>query len=390
MNVLTFKISQNGVSCDPDANQEIIKSLQEIKDIQSIEFLPSTKKIKVSFLDLQTEEKIFQVVRSQSLDIENKPFFSVILPVYNREGYIKETLDSILNQSFLDFEVIAIDDGSTDKSIEILEENAKLFANFKLIKLKHCGVSEARNKGILNAKGDFLCFMDSDDLLSRDYFLHFYQVIMQTDADVIKNTTILKFSTKSPASLKNKNLKISSIKEFYLKPSNINLGGTIWSYCIKRELVVKNSIYFLPQRIMEDEGFVYMLLPLCKKFITFKGSAYYYRQHHNSIVANAPVAFDRIKNFKDIIQWYREKNIIQKFPIPFHILYDVSIKNPSYTHYLKDSQEMLRSLKLEEFLKQNKLAYYLYTLEIKDFIKEHQKARGRFKYYLKRLLGILK
>lgn len=317
----------------------------------------------------------------------SKPYFSIIFPVYNREAYLKEALDSILSQSFQDFELIAIDDGSEDRSIEILKNYSSLFSNFFLITQHHLGVSEARNAGLKQARGKYLCFVDSDDLLTPNYLQDFYSVISQTQANVIKNTSMIKFRSNTPPSISQS--QIRNIQEFIPQNHNIKLGGTIWSYCIKREFLLNLSLLFLPSRIMEDEAFIYMLLPLCKKIVLFEGSPYLYRQHSQSIVANARVAFDRIENFKSVIEWYREKNLLDHFPIPFYILYDVSINNPHYKEYLQKSQIMLRSLHLESFLHQDKLADALANLEIKDFIKEHQKSRGAFKYYLRRLFGLL-
>lgn len=388
MHILTLKIPQIDSAF---VLEKVIDSLWMIEDIQSIEKTSSLGEVKIKFLSLQTEEQIIKIINSYNFSVEYEPFFSIIFPVYNRQDYLQDALDSIFEQRFLDFEIIAIDDESTDNSLKILEENANRFSNFRLIKSKHCGLSGVRNKGIASARGKYLCFVDSDDLISKDYLLDFYSVVTQTNADLIKNTTMEKFFTKSPppSFLRNKKSKIGKIREINLKPSNIKIGGNVWSYCIKKDLVTKNSVCFLLNRIMEDEAFILMLLPLCEKFIIFEGSAYYYRQHSNSIVAKSPVAFDRIENFRDIIQWYQEKKVIQNFPIPFYILYDVSIKNSSYMDYIKASQKMLRQLNLEEFLEQNKLAYKLYSLKAQDFAREHQKSRGRIKYYFKKMLGIL-
>ena len=317
----------------------------------------------------------------------SKPFFSIIFPVYNREAYLKEALDSILDQSFQDFELIVIDDGSEDRSMEILDQYSTLFPNFSLITQNHLGVSEARNAGLKRARGKYICFVDSDDLIPSAYLQDFYSLILQTQANILKNTSMIKFRSQTPPTILQTQIK--NIKEFIPQTHNIKLGGTIWSYCIKRNFLLNLPLFFLPNRIMEDEAFIFMLLPLCEKIIIFEGSPYLYRQHSQSIVANAKVAFDRIENFKNIIEWYREKNLIHHFPIPFYILYDVSINNPHYKEYLQKSQSTLQSLDLKEFLHQDKLALALAHLDIKDFIKEHQKSRGKLKYYLRRLFGLL-
>lgn len=317
----------------------------------------------------------------------SKPFFSIIFPVYNRELYLKEALNSIALQSFQDFELIAIDDGSEDRSIEILKEFSSSLPSFSLITQNHLGVSEARNAGIREARGEYICFVDSDDLIPPHYLQDFHSVIMQTQAKVLKNTSMIKFRTTTPPSPTH--TPISHIREFKLQAQNIKLGGTIWSYCIQRDFLSSLSLGFLPHRIMEDEAFIFMLLPMCEKIVLFSGSPYLYRQHSQSIVANAKVAFDRIENFKDILKWYEDHHLLDSFPLPFYILYDVSINNPHYLEYLQASQSALRSLPLTPYLYQDNLANALYHLPLKEFVREHQKSRGKLKYYLRRLFGLL-
>ncbi len=90
-----------------------------------------------------------------------KPFFSVIIPLYNKAKFIEETLQSVLDQDFLDFEIIIIDDGSTDDSVEIVEQFSD--CRITLFKQKNTGVSIARNNGITAAKGTYMALIDADD-----------------------------------------------------------------------------------------------------------------------------------------------------------------------------------------------------------------------------------
>ncbi|MFC4721532.1 glycosyltransferase family 2 protein [Geojedonia litorea] len=103
------------------------------------------------------------------------PFFSIITPLYNKEDYIENTLKSVLNQSFKDFEIIIIDDGSTDKSLKIVSQ----FKDQRIIKIKqdNKGISTARNIGINHAKGDYIAFLDADDLWKTDFLDSIYELI---------------------------------------------------------------------------------------------------------------------------------------------------------------------------------------------------------------------
>lgn len=105
----------------------------------------------------------------------NPPFFSVVIPIYNVEKYIKTCLQSVLTQSFTDFEVLMIDDGSQDKSAQIYQHFIQLDRRFKVIKQQNRGLSGARNTGIRHAKGLFIAFLDSDDIWHQDKLkAHYY------------------------------------------------------------------------------------------------------------------------------------------------------------------------------------------------------------------------
>ncbi|HZW62183.1 MAG TPA: glycosyltransferase family 2 protein [Flavobacteriaceae bacterium] len=104
-----------------------------------------------------------------------KPYFSVVIPLYNKENYIEKTLHSVLNQAFQDFEVIVVNDGSTDKSPE--KVRAFKDSRIRLISIENSGVSHARNTGILEAKADFIAFLDADDLWEKNHLKDLLQLI---------------------------------------------------------------------------------------------------------------------------------------------------------------------------------------------------------------------
>lgn len=106
-----------------------------------------------------------------------KPFFSIIIPAYNRAELLPETLISIKNQSFQEWECIVVDDGSTDQTKEVIEEESKKDARIRYIYQTNAERSAARNNGAKNALGDFLCFLDSDDCFASNYLDELYQAI---------------------------------------------------------------------------------------------------------------------------------------------------------------------------------------------------------------------
>ncbi|MFN6039584.1 MAG: glycosyltransferase family 2 protein, partial [Bacteroidota bacterium] len=105
------------------------------------------------------------------------PFFSVIIPTYNRENFISATINSVLEQSFSDFEILIIDDGSTDNTFTLVDKIANGEPKIKYFKIKNSERGAARNFGIENANGEFLVFLDSDDFFKKDHLKHLYHLI---------------------------------------------------------------------------------------------------------------------------------------------------------------------------------------------------------------------
>lgn len=109
---------------------------------------------------------------------------SIIVPIYNVEKYLKRCLDSLVNQTLNDIEIICINDGSTDGSLEILNEYGRRDDRIVIINQENSGLSATRNKGIDIAKGQFIGFVDSDDWVSKDYFEKLYNSAIQNEAEI--------------------------------------------------------------------------------------------------------------------------------------------------------------------------------------------------------------
>ena len=123
------------------------------------------------------DEKIYKRVNLLDSEEKNNIKFSVIVPVFNVEVYLKDCLDSILQQDIEQeqFEVLLVNDGSTDKSSAICEEYSKLYGNVTLISQENRGLSAARNRGLNAAKGKYIIFVDSDDYIERNTFSLIYR-----------------------------------------------------------------------------------------------------------------------------------------------------------------------------------------------------------------------
>ena len=120
-----------------------------------------------------------------------KPKISVIIPVYNTEKYLSETLNSVMGQSITDIEIVCVDDGSTDNSLQILEQYQKNDSRIKIIKQSNQGVVTARNTGISQSKGDLIYLLDSDDLIDKHLLEKSYRAIIEKRGDIITTRVYL-------------------------------------------------------------------------------------------------------------------------------------------------------------------------------------------------------
>lgn len=179
---------------------------------------------------------------------------SVIIPLFNRENSIKMALNSFLESSLRNIEAIVIDDGSTDNSASIVEEYCKKYDYISLIKTIHQGPGLARNLGIKKAQGEYICFMDSDDIIPKDAYLHLYSMAKNKNADLVIGGYLRKFENSQWKSA-------SVIKEYYNLYRDKNIKNSIeliikqpavWNKIFKKEIIKYYNIKFLPLKISED------------------------------------------------------------------------------------------------------------------------------------------
>ena len=112
------------------------------------------------------------------------PKVSIIIPAYNIEKYLSACLDSALSQDFSNYEIVVIDDGSTDNTPKISDEYAKKYENVITIHQKNSGLSSARNTGIKRAKGEYVALIDGDDIIAPNFLARLYQAVTKTNSDI--------------------------------------------------------------------------------------------------------------------------------------------------------------------------------------------------------------
>nr|MCR5672081.1 glycosyltransferase [Butyrivibrio sp.] len=190
------------------------------------------------------------------------PFFSIILPIYNVEKYLDRCMKSILSQSFSDYEVILVDDGSTDNSPEICDEYAggsRIFAVHK----ENGGLSSARNAGLLKARGEYIFFLDSDDYISEGALETMHAALLDKTPD------ILKFGFKSQpggednlSCLSAGRYSVDDIRKAVLPLALKDTGNFIlsaWSHIYKRSFLNENRLTFVSEREIGSEDYLFNL-----------------------------------------------------------------------------------------------------------------------------------
>lgn len=214
--------------------------------------------------------------------------FSVILPIYNVEVYLKECVESILQQTFTDYELILVDDGSKDDSPIICDEYAKNDNRIKVVHQQNAGQSTARNNGLSIAAGDYVVFIDSDDFITSKDFLQKLADKSKDDADMIfykyslyldKSKTLCdcNFSYQSAmgaSTLANKLQKLVEADAFF---------GMAWIRAVRRSLLIGNNIVFGNAKSAEDTDWNYSLLEYTKKIDFVDESFLAYRQREGSV-----------------------------------------------------------------------------------------------------------
>lgn len=212
----------------------------------------------------------------------NNILVSIIIPVYNAGEFLEETLDSILSQSYKNIEVICVDDGSTDNSLRILEEYSDSDNRVKIIKQKNMYAGVARNNGIIESKGDYLYFMDSDDFIEKDLILHAVEKALENNSDIVL------FDGNAFNNLTKKNdvrhyLHTNQLNGFY----NINIHNSpnlliatnpaTWTKLFKRELITNNNLFFSSTINSNDFYFTKMALLLAENISVVDEKLYNYR-----------------------------------------------------------------------------------------------------------------
>lgn len=226
--------------------------------------------------------------------------FSIILPIYNVEKYLRECIDSVLSQSFTDYEIILVDDGSTDSSGAICDEYAQKHPFINVVHKSNSGLSEARNVGLEAALGEYIIFIDSDDYISdNDFLLDISKKIPENDLVLYKFSKFYDESGKTlPCSFTMPDISNAEnlSEKIKMLVKNDAFYCAAWTKCIRKTILTENKIYFESGLLSEDQEWYFHILSVIKNVDAVDKSYIMYRQRQGSISHSF-----RIKNLDDCI-----------------------------------------------------------------------------------------
>ena len=241
---------------------------------------------------------------------------SVIVPVYNVAKYLAECLESLVNQTLEDIEIICVNDGSTDNSLEILEEYAEKDSRVKVFTIENSGISLARNFGIEQAKGGYIGFVDSDDYVNEYMFEKLYLACVQNDLDLAMCKISLFDDETGEVNndLDYYNLKVFSNldKEVFNSDDTTsftnNIVVNVYNKLYKKSLLEDNSIEFPANLIFEDEVFFIKTYLTAKRISVVNEFLYYYRLNREGSITY----LEKENNYVDMVYIYKKEREIFK------------------------------------------------------------------------------
>lgn len=246
---------------------------------------------------------------------------SIIVPIYKVEKYLNRCIDSIINQTYKNIEIILIDDGSPDNCGVICDEYARKDIRIKVIHKKNGGLSEARNYGIEASIGEYIIFVDSDDYISNNMCELLLKNALKNNADIVscnfKEIYFNNIEKINRQSQKQKNSIVSNIEAIYRYFIKNDLDmNVVWNKIYKRHLFFgKNRLRFPVGKLHEDDFIVYKFYYYANKIVIISDVLYYYFKHENSITGNFSEKnlLDKIEAVKEQYNFVKDKEISLKY-----------------------------------------------------------------------------
>lgn len=250
------------------------------------------------------------------------PKVSILVPIFNVEKYLDECLDSVLNQTLSDIEVICINDGSTDGSLKIIKKYAKKDNRVVIIDKKNSGYGDSMNRGLKKASGEYVGIVESDDWVERDTFEKMYALASKNDAEVVKANFYNYFTTPEKKYINGSVAKIvdqrdvGRVVDTTVDRHIMWQQPAIWSAIYKNSFLRDNNILFLPSpgASYQDAGFNFKVWVNAKKVIFTEEAFLHYRQdNENSSINNPGKVFCITDEYNEIKSYLKKNNKYEDF-----------------------------------------------------------------------------
>ena len=294
--------------------------------------------------------------------------FSIIIPVYNVEKYIKKCLESIMSQTYNNYEVIIINDGSPDNSEKIIKDYIKDKENFHYYKKENGGLSDARNYGLQYITGEYLIFIDSDDYIENKLLEKLHKKIEEQSYDIIRyelkevNEDYEIIDIPQRLNIKNTNkynILKSIFKSKYIEPA--------WLYAYKTSFWKKNKFKYAKGKIHEDYGLTPIIFSKAKNIGYIDYIGYNYVQRENSIMnqVNYEKIIKRVNDFKE--HFLEHKKVIKNNCKENKLI--LSFSALAMLYKVRELKEKERKEYIH-FLKQERVIKKIYPLNIKMYLQK--------------------
>lgn len=300
----------------------------------------------------------------------NAPKVSVIIPIYNVEGYVSKCLESLLSQTFPDFEVLCIDDASADHSVRVIREFQQKDPRIRLLQQEHAGVSAARNLGIANARGEYIAFVDGDDWLAVDALEKMVTAADSKNADVVVSSAEVHFENPQPEdSRRNASLvRALTVTEGLMEGTPwkaLAQPGSwpfLWNKLIRRELIIENAVTFSPTLSLgEDGAFLVTLFQYVAKVAFIHDTLYHYRYQRKAsatvnLFQSQQTRFSQhVQVARVLLEEFRARKMLDgsilNWIVQF-LYYDFAhLAGPGKMGFSQELQELSRAFELSKFEK---------------------------------------
>ncbi len=302
-----------------------------------------------------------------------KDIISVIVPIYNVEKYLNRCIDSIINQTYKNLEIILVDDGSPDNCPKICDEYAKKDDRIKVIHKENGGLSDARNKGIKIASGEYIGFVDSDDYIDEKMYEYLLKLIKDNNAEISVCGYKKVYSEEIEYISYGKDTVLDTTEGLKTLLYNNDVGNYVWNKLFLTSSFKENNIEFPKGKIMEDILTTYKLYEKANRIAIGTDEFYNYVQRENSIVGSksskSQIAF--VDNILERYSHFENDSVLSFdfFKDTFYFLMRAFIDmNPETIRYIDDNllfDKLINSGKERGFIKRLSLLDRMRLMVIK-------------------------